>query len=281
MRSSENDLFRDKVEVSLDGRQIFYLFFGGAIIASLVFVLGVMVGKRLEARAHVHAQAETSAANDPLAALDKLAGKRKELTFATTLTGTASAPLGKVDRDLGPKVAERERNEAAVVQAEKEARQEKARKQKEEKAKKEARALAKKAKEEAAKKKREEANRRRIAEAEAKRTESQRSDNNPQRVADSGDLVTNNPSASAASPKARSGYTLQLSSFRDRSEADSFHKQLSAAGFSPYVVEAKVRGRSWYRVRLGRYQSYSAAIEAKAKFEKKQNIIAYVTRVRG
>ena len=41
---AEMELFRDKIEVSLDSRQIFYLFFGGAVIASLVFVLGVMVG---------------------------------------------------------------------------------------------------------------------------------------------------------------------------------------------------------------------------------------------
>ena len=42
--SREADLYKDKIEVSLDGRQIFYLFFGGAVIVGLVFVLGVMVG---------------------------------------------------------------------------------------------------------------------------------------------------------------------------------------------------------------------------------------------
>src|SRR5262245_23580346 len=71
MPRSEPELYKDKIEVSLDGRQIFYLFFGGAVIACLVFVLGVMVGKRVEARAHVD-RAGTSAARDPLAALDAL-----------------------------------------------------------------------------------------------------------------------------------------------------------------------------------------------------------------
>ncbi|HRK48052.1 MAG TPA: hypothetical protein PK324_20635 [Nocardioides sp.] len=47
-RTSEPELYKDKIEVSLDGRQIFYLFFGGAVVACLVFVLGVMVGRRLE-----------------------------------------------------------------------------------------------------------------------------------------------------------------------------------------------------------------------------------------
>src|SRR5690606_40443237 len=50
--SREAELYKDKIEVSLDGRQIFYLFFGGAVIVGLVFVLGVMVGRRVEARGH-------------------------------------------------------------------------------------------------------------------------------------------------------------------------------------------------------------------------------------
>ena len=48
MPSREPELYKDKIEVSLDGRQIFYLFFGGAVIVGLVFVLGVMVGRRVE-----------------------------------------------------------------------------------------------------------------------------------------------------------------------------------------------------------------------------------------
>src|SRR5262249_38479010 len=77
--------FKDKIEVSLDGRQIFYLFFGGAVIVGLVFVLGVMVGRRVEARGHVD-HAHTTAAADPLTALDRLdSGGRGELSFQRTL----------------------------------------------------------------------------------------------------------------------------------------------------------------------------------------------------
>src|ERR1700759_721358 len=67
----ETELYKDKIEVSLDGRQIFYLFFGGAVVVGLVFVVGVMVGRRVESRSHVD-RAETSTAVDPLAALDRL-----------------------------------------------------------------------------------------------------------------------------------------------------------------------------------------------------------------
>jgi cell division protein FtsN len=83
----ESDLYKDKIEVSLDGRQIFYLFFGGAVIVGLVFVLGVMVGRRVEARAHID-PAKTQTAADPLAALDRL--EAKGMTFQSTLTGSAA-----------------------------------------------------------------------------------------------------------------------------------------------------------------------------------------------
>src|SRR5690349_24665770 len=82
------ELYKDKIEVSLDGRQIFYLFFGGAVIVGLVFVLGVMVGRRVEARGHVD-RARTTAAVDPLAALDRL--EDKSLSFKGSLLGTPAA----------------------------------------------------------------------------------------------------------------------------------------------------------------------------------------------
>src|SRR5579862_2255306 len=92
------ELYKDKIEVSLDGRQIFYLFFGGAVIVGLVFVLGVMVGRRVEARGHVE-RAQTQAAVDPLAALDRLEGGNG-LSFQGALRG-ADAPASDVDKTIG------------------------------------------------------------------------------------------------------------------------------------------------------------------------------------
>ncbi len=42
--------WREKIEVKLDNRQVFFLFFGSAVVACMLFVLGVMVGKRIESR---------------------------------------------------------------------------------------------------------------------------------------------------------------------------------------------------------------------------------------
>src|SRR4051812_44484348 len=63
------DRWKDKVEISLDGRQIFFLFFGSAVAACLIFVTGVLIGKRIEARALA---LQPAPIEDPLAALDQL-----------------------------------------------------------------------------------------------------------------------------------------------------------------------------------------------------------------
>jgi hypothetical protein len=47
--------WREKVEVKLDNRQVFFLFFGSAVVACMLFVLGVMVGKRIESRGQADA----------------------------------------------------------------------------------------------------------------------------------------------------------------------------------------------------------------------------------
>src|SRR5829696_4607477 len=99
--SREADLYKDKIEVSLDGRQIFYLFFGGAVFVGLVFVLGVMVGRRVEARGHVD-RARTTAAVDPLAALDRLEDKGglsfKESLMGTPATSDVEHAIGQIEK---------------------------------------------------------------------------------------------------------------------------------------------------------------------------------------
>ena len=217
---ADTELFKDKIEVSLDGRQIFYLFFGGAVIASLVFVLGVMVGKRVEARAHVDSRPATSAALDPLAALDELVHRpgADELAFPTALAGGADEPLGEVDQVL-----------AAA--------------EPEEVAEKEIAAASKPA----------------------------------------GDAPAESALKGAADQetKDKARFTLQISSFQDRAEADAFFQTLRESGYAPYMVEAEVPDKgTWYRVRLGYYDTYDAAMEGKMKFEEQQHIIAYVTRLK-
>jgi DedD protein len=252
------DLYKDRIEVSLDGRQIFYLFFGGAVIVGLVFVLGVMVGRRVEARGHVDL-AGTAAAADPLAALDRLEAPGG-LTFKGALTGTAGAQASapaptEVERAIGelekagavkPAVPS-----APMVAAKVEKKQEKAEEPKVEKAEKS-----------------EKADR---PEKSEKAEKSEKSDKKESRKKKKGD-------GDADAGPAR--FTLQLSSFQDRQEADAFLSTLKAAGFQAYVTEIDVGSKgTFYRVRYGSYRTADAASDAKAELERVTRKSASVMRL--
>ncbi len=251
MRSADPELYKDKIEISLDGRQVFYLFFGGAVIACLVFVLGVMVGRRVEARAHVDRGAATSAARDPLTALDKLdASSREDMSFQTSLAG------GK------PAASEVDQAVAAIEKA----RADAARKEEGGKGKKAARAEP-------------------PPELEVEPAVVVKPEPKPDAKSDAKkDAKAAKLEARAAAPASKpedSGrFTLQLSSFKEKSEAEAFQVNIRDAGYRAYLVEAEVEGKGrFFRVRFGSYDSYQAALAAKDEFERKVQKIAYVTRL--
>jgi cell division septation protein DedD len=212
--------WKDRVEVSLDNRQVFFLFFGCAVVACLVFMLGVLVGKRLEARARDQALPVRS---DPLAALDP--GPDEDEPQATerraALAPSAAAPVKRASAAPSAK---------AVASPEPEAKKPAP------------------------------------PEPEAKKPASDK-------IAVPADKLA------AASRDQKSHYALQLSAFQDRAEADEFAKKISGSGFKPSIVAADIPGRGvWYRVRVGDFATQRAALEAKAEFERKLHLIAYVTR---
>jgi cell division septation protein DedD len=88
------------------------------------------------------------------------------------------------------------------------------------------------------------------------------------------------PKAAEVTPD-RAKFTLQLSSFQTRGEADAFAADLQKSGYTPYIVSAEVEGKgTWFRVRVGQYASQEDAMSAKSDFESRQKIIAYVTRLK-
>jgi cell division septation protein DedD len=219
--SRESELYKDKIEVSLDGRQIFYLFFGGAVIVGLVFVLGVMVGRRVEARGHVD-RAKTQTAIDPLAALDRLEGGNG-LSFQGSLRG-AETPTPDVEKQIGELAKSHEEPAPAAI-------------------------------------KKPEAVKKPEAPAAVKAP--------PPVPADPAPKVDKKPR-----------FTLQLSSFQDKTEAETYLAQLKSNGSSSaYLTEADVDGKTFFRVRLGNYHSLDAANDAKADFEKSSKKSASVMKL--
>lgn len=295
MPSREPELYKDKIEVSLDGRQIFYLFFGGAVIVGLVFVLGVMVGRRVEARGHLD-RADTSAARDPLAALDRLE-RSDNLSYHGALTGAhtptdVEKAIGELDKRRGaaaevkPAVKPEVKPEAkAEVKAE---------------AKPEARADAKSAdahsepvthpdpdKRDADKRESDKKSRKHDDGAKPDRDGKRASKSDPVTRSDARassdsprDASSDGSKTDARSTEAKTRFTLQLSSFQDRAEAEAFLAATKSAGFQPYLTEADVTGKgTFYRIRLGSFRSLEAASDAKVEYEKASKKTAQVMRL--
>jgi DedD protein len=267
--------WRDKIEVRLDNRQVFFLFFGSALVACMLFVLGVIVGKRLESRG----RAVSPEIEDPLALLDKVATSPRPaqsgVTFPQALFGAASKAtaekhakktpspvVGAADDDatsrkqlalarpgegsvqaVAPMAPVAENKPAAVKPA--------------------AKAESKPAEVAATEKS--------VDPAPSKAKAAK-----PAEVKESKPMVV--PTVAAAGDsKSKGHYSLQLSSFQDKAEAETFAQKFE--GEHPYMVVSEIPGKgTWYRVRVGDYASAKDAVAAKQSFEKKHSVIAYVAQ---
>jgi DedD protein len=270
--SREAELYKDKIEVSLDGRQIFYLFFGGAVIVGLVFVLGVMVGRRVEARGHTD-RARVAATVDPLAALDRLEGG-SGLSFQGALRG-ADGPVSDVEKTIAAlpkrddKKADAPKADAPKAEAPK-AEPPKAEVKVEPKVEKKTDdpKVEKKADEAKVEKK-----------ADAAKADAAKADAKPDAKTEAKPEVKADAKVEAPKEPQKSKFTLQLSSFQDRAEAQAYLESIKNAGYTAHVTEGVVDGKQYFRVRMGSYKSYEAAMSAKTEFEKTAKKIAIVTKL--
>jgi DedD protein len=290
--SREAELYKDKIEVSLDGRQIFYLFFGGSVVVGLVFVLGVMVGRRVEARGHVD-RARVAATVDPLAALDRLEGNTA-MSFQGSLRGNegpasdVEKQIAALDKPADPK-AEKAKAKAEAPKAD----------VKPEAKKDEPKAEAKKdeAKADVKSEPKAEAKKDEAKKDEAKKDDAKKSETKTETKTDAKKTEAKTDEAKAETktkkdePKAaakteepkkeekKQRYTLQLSSFQEKSEAEALVASVKAAGHDAHITEGVVDGKQYFRVRTGTYKSMEAASEAKGELEKISNKSAIVTRL--
>jgi len=237
------------VEIFLDNRQVFLLFFASAVVLSLVFTLGVVVGKRAERTT------ATPPASDPLTMLDQMGGNPVDdnLTFHEELTGEKAAARADASASRAePKSEEQEVKPPARENPE---------------PKKPAAALANAKPVKPAKPARQ-----------AEKAEKARDPEAPPRqLAKQGEGKAEKAEGETEDPAG--GYTLQLSAFQDRHEAELFMQKLRESKMQPYMVATTIPGRGvWYRVRLGNYTSWDEALSAKQTFERQQKIIAYVAK---
>jgi len=230
--------WRDKIELRLDNRQVFFLFFGSAVVACMLFVLGVMVGKRIESRG----QAAAPDLQDPLAALDRAqkpaAGPEApapQLTFPNTLiapTARAGIPAAKAKPAKPVALAPAAPQAAAKPAA---------------------------------------APPRPIAPAAAPPKPLAAPPAKPAAAPAAKPAAA--PTAVADPAKAKGRFTLQLSTFATAEEANAFAQRYPGA----FVIGGDVPGRGMaYRVRYGNFPTFKDATSAKDSFEKQHNMIALV-----
>lgn len=67
----------------------------------------------------------------------------------------------------------------------------------------------------------------------------------------------------SADPGLAEGFVIQVKSTPDRADADALQTALAEAGYPAWVIAGDVRGRTMYRVRVGRYRDSddAAAVE--------------------
>ncbi|WP_223632844.1 SPOR domain-containing protein [Corallococcus sp. EGB] len=302
---------KEKFDVSLDNRQIVSLLIAGIVVMGAVFVLGVVVGKKLAS------DAQTAAAPDLLSALDAnaqvLNDARQDppLTFPDELTRkTGSEPLPPLPtkpaakpeapkaaaakpepKPEAPKPAEAPKAVAAkpaapaptpdpdtgelpaMDAAEEDAiANGKPLAKPEPKPSEPAKVVAAVAKPEPVKA---EPVKGKVEETPVATRTAVRDGGMKEAIARAQALPPEPPRPSEA---VKGGaFTLQLSAFQSRQDADRFAARLRDRGYAPYILAAEVPGKgTWYRVRMGSFPSKEAAGRYLTDFKRETQLDAYV-----
>lgn len=249
----DSNRLKEKYELSLDNRQIVTVTVASLVALGGVFLLGVVVGKKLSIESAEQQHKET----DLLGHLDRKTAALEEvradaaLTFQDELTRAAPAaaplpPEARPSEARQPEAAPAEPKPIAVAPPPEPADQPEAAK----------------------------------VQAEPKLARAPKVEPVPTRTVDGGGLkeafgkAQRLPTQTAAD----GAWTVQLSAFQDKAEADRFAAGLRDKGYAPYIVEAAVAGKgTWFRVRMGRFSSKDAASRYMDDFRRETAMNAIVT----
>jgi len=260
-----------QVEFALDNRQIFFLFFGLSVVGCFVFALGVMVGRDdLGVPGAAEVVAERPADLDALTPEGSLPIEAPDsFSFKDGIAEPATAGLPETrDPEKPP------RNEKAV-KAERSARSSKKPR------------IAKRplpaalatvdpvVEPKAADKKPASGSNK----ADPKDSKSEAGKPAPTKLPSVNDetvMAAGIETAEAPAKKTKRVFTLQLKAYANAEDAAKMADKLRSNGHDVRVEVGEVQGRTWHRVRIGEFARWDKALEAKADFEERESIIAYV-----
>ncbi len=282
MRDMEK--WKDKVEFSLDNRQIFFLFFGLSVVGCFVFALGVMVGRRTVDGPGAGGEHDALALleRDDALAVAALGGPEpEEFEFKDGLATPATDGLPET-RD--PAIPPRPEDEVKKAKA-----------KAEEKAKAATpKPAAKPAPKPAAKPTPKPAAKPKPTPKPTPKPAAKKPAAKPVPAVISRDDKATKPAAKKTTERVLANgnpatkqtaeanknrkFTLQMKAFSKQEDADKLAEKLRRNGHDVRVEAAEVRGRTWHRVRVGVFGNWDDALAAKEAFEKQEQIIAYVVR---
>jgi cell division protein FtsN len=74
-------------------------------------------------------------------------------------------------------------------------------------------------------------------------------------------------------------YTVQIASLPEKERAEKLIKSLVEEGYDAYYYTAEVRGKNYYRVRVGRFDDRKSALEYSKKLEEETGHKGFVSKV--
>ncbi|HXK31104.1 MAG TPA: SPOR domain-containing protein, partial [Candidatus Binatia bacterium] len=79
------------------------------------------------------------------------------------------------------------------------------------------------------------------------------------------------PVETAESKESGRGWTVQVNAFPDEKSAKTWVDRLKNKGYKAYVAEANAKGKIWYRVRVGQYNTREEAKKVEEALKTKEN----------
>jgi cell division septation protein DedD len=83
----------------------------------------------------------------------------------------------------------------------------------------------------------------------------------------------------SAPPSGSGGYTLQVASLEAKEKAEAMVRDLASRGCDAYLYEARVKGKTYFRVRCGRFATRDEASVYAAKLLKETKMRGFVSKV--
>lgn len=249
MRDSHR--MKEKYDLSLDSRQVVSLLVAGIVVVGAVFVLGVVVGKKLAASQRADRAPDLLSALDQKSAALERARAAPPLTFQEELVadaGTAARPAPRAEPPKpAVKPAEPKADPPKVAEAKLEA-------------------PAKPA----------------GPRAEATRPPAEKKPEVAAKPADGGTVATRAALPATATKPADASHpagpwTLQIGASQNREDAERIASRLREKGYAPYIVTAEVPGKgTFYRVRMGSFATREAASRYLEDFRRETKSEAFV-----